>query len=253
MRRRAGITRAAPAALLSLAGLATAAVWPRRATTPRHPMRFFVSRPLGWSARRTHPVLVALDGAGGAAWPLALRYAAVRGAAAFLVVAPITLSSGHPDPVALGYAPAGGALDDEARLRFDTAGLLAVLDEVRRAYGGGPDVFRTGFSAGGHLLWRTVFEHAPLLRAAAPAAANYAGRGVSRSPGRATTPGLPIRAFQGTRDRLRGPLDAQWRAAARAARERGFTDLRRTLVPGAPHSPFARAVVGAFRRHGLTA
>jgi dienelactone hydrolase len=216
-------------------------------------MRYFVSRPQGWSARRTYPILVALDGAGGAAWPLALRYAAVRGVAAFLVVTPVTLSNGHPDPVALGYAPAGRALDDEARLRFDADGLLAVLDDVRRAHGGGSEVFLTGFSAGGHLLWRTVFEHAPLLRAAAPAAANYAGRGVSRSPGKATNPRLPIRAFQGTGDRLRTPLDAQWRAAERAARERGFVDVRRTLVAGAPHSPFARAVVRAFRRHGLTA
>lgn len=206
-----------------------------------HPMRYYLTLPDGWTRTRKWPVLVTLEGSGRDYAGNHLSFVSARGDKPYIVVTPVIASNVGRNRAPEMYDAAVAA--DVRRLgstRFDYEGLEAVLADVQRDFGGEPRVYLTGFSAGGHLTWLAILARPDWLAAAAPAATNYIGRGMRGAP----TPGPgergPIHVFQGDRDPRYETLSGQIAEATKLARAAGYTDIARTVVPGAGHGRFVR-------------
>jgi clostripain len=226
-------------------------------TASTHPMQYYLSLPRGWSPRREWPVVVTVDG-GNKDWlSNARRFAAVRDEKGypFILVTPLVLSNGGTDlrhVPQYRYEPSTwDRVDREGRCAFDREGLQAVLADVRARYRGEAQSFMTGWSAGGHLTWATVFLHPERLRGAALSGANYNGRCVtrevekpaefSRAPERER---LPVKLFEGADDPA---LDSpQPLLAMRLAVEHGYRNLSRVTVADTGHDPMPGPVLDYF-------
>jgi poly(3-hydroxybutyrate) depolymerase len=101
-----------------------------------------------------------------------------------------------------GLVPAVGA-----RLDWDEAGLLAILDDLQDCYDAEPRAFLAAFSGGGLAGYRMVFRHPDRLEAAALVAANFNfwGHGYRGTPGPppADARRLPVYVLSCERDPLR--------------------------------------------------
>jgi poly(3-hydroxybutyrate) depolymerase len=204
----------------------TAGSTPELKTETSTKATYYISLPKGWSAEKTWPVVVTIDGSGHNFAANAKGFANARGERPFIIVTPCVSSNGN-DPA-------------------DMQATLAIVKEVQAEFKGQPTFFMTGFSAGGHLTWQVVFNHPELLAGAVLAAANFRFRGVetiSKAPEAAT---LPIHGIQGDKDQYVTPLTQQWNDALEIAAKNGYKTPTRTVVAGAGHNPFAKDVLNYF-------
>jgi poly(3-hydroxybutyrate) depolymerase len=220
-------------------------------TATHHAMQYYLSLPSGWSAEKSWPVVIALDGSGKTFVDLARAYASARGDQPFIVVAPLILTNGGVDLRSLPNYRYASAVWDEVdrtgRCQFDLEGLDAVIDDVQSLYNGRRGIFLAGFSAGGHLTWAMVLHQPEKLAAAAISAGNYAGRcidedKISTNPARVS---LQVREFLGDQDPGRQGFDAQFNSARRLAEQHGYAGISLSIVSG-KHEPLQAQVLTYF-------
>jgi pimeloyl-ACP methyl ester carboxylesterase len=184
-----------------------------------HPMRYYLALPRGWRPEdgKRWPVLVCLSGAAADFRQTALRFRAASCERPCFVVVPCSFSSSNQirgavleryrelysdDEIAQAGGP-GLIPAKSRRLDWDEAGLLAILDDLRSAYGVGDRVWLTGFSAGGHLSYRMVARHPERLAGVVTVCANF-DFAFDRYPGTvpAEVRSLPVHIVTGERDPL---------------------------------------------------
>jgi poly(3-hydroxybutyrate) depolymerase len=222
-------------------------------------MQYFLSLPPGWKAGRRYPVLVAIDGTQSAWQPAAAMFARVRDELGldFIIVVPIVTTNVGGDPRNVNkYWYADSVWDRfarDGRCTFDFDGLKAVSEDVYLRYGGERKIYMTGFSAGGHLTWATVFRHPDWLNGAAISSGNFNGRCVtagmtagdgdpySDDPSREK---LPVKVIDGERD----PIFAtgQGTNAVSIAERKGYRNVSRETIMAHGHEPYPRQVLTFF-------
>ena len=219
-----------------------------------HGMRYYLALPTGWKPGGSWPVLVAIPDAARQFEGNLRRFVAARGDRPYILVAPEVLTCGGARSRTAEhytYTPAEWkALRPEDDFRFDDEGLVAVLAEVHKAWGGVPKAVLTGWEAGGHLVWAEALRSPQRWRAVAPVTTNYQARyldpsAFSAAPERST---LPIQVF-----RCGAPsaevtaampgLEAQIERAIADARSHGFAPRPVRVVAGADHGPLPEAVL----------
>ncbi|MFQ5844648.1 MAG: alpha/beta hydrolase, partial [Planctomycetota bacterium] len=218
---------------------------------PGHDMVGYLSLPRSWRRKAQWPVLVAVDGAGSNFLGAARRFAQARGSRNFIVLVPCSLSNTNAlQPQKYPWYRKEVLEGGVPRIRFDLDGLAALLDAVRERFGGGAKIGITGFSGGGNLCYAMTALHPDRILFAAPACANFSGMGFSEA-GRVEGGGPPVHILTGEKDphrrHTRGNpdipgIEPQTDAAVQALEERGFTRVRRTMLPGVKHSACPRQV-----------
>lgn len=160
-----------------------------------HPMKYYISLPPDWSSDRTWPVLVAPSAHYAAKSKTIELFAPLRDArkARLIIVAPLVINS---DPVAgmkeyrgavmdsisaADAAPAAEGRDEEARAKFDSEGIMAVIKDVKSRYHAEDKFYITGFSASTHIAYMFLFSHPELLKGVVVNSGVYLGRGVDES------------------------------------------------------------------------
>jgi dienelactone hydrolase len=207
-------------------------------------MQYLVSRPEGQAEPRA--IVIAIDGSDRQFYGFHAAFVRARRDLPFVLVTPFVLSNGgHPSRSSYPYSDAVFEAGEADPLQFDTAGVIAIISDMRTRFNPTLPVYLTGFSAGAHLAWSFVLTHPDRLAGAAMASANFAGRGIAEASSRVTD-GVPVRGFVGKADSRFDVLSDQWRAARSLALKRGHSDLDRVVVAGAGHSPFAREVLSYF-------
>ncbi len=224
-------------------------------TVSGHPMQYYVVRPTGWTRDRKWPVVVALEAAEKGFKLNAERFARAGRTLPFVIVTPVTVTNGNAgqrDPAIYPYSSATwDRIEKEGVCAFDEEGLARVIKEVRESCNGEDLIYLTGFEAGAHLVWATVFHHPEWLAAAAPVAGNYRGRCVdgqpfSEAPSRAS---LSVRGFAADGDQGFGPKGAvfsQWKDARRLAESHGYQNVSEVVVAGKGHVPLPDEVLAYF-------
>jgi uncharacterized membrane protein len=246
----------------AFAGAAAALVAAQAGTPPRiekraaarHPMRYFVSPPEGWTPNRDWPALVVITDAYRKFEETTGAFADARGARPFVIVTPLVLSGGGTAQQHMSdfdYDRAAWDLaEKDGTCAFDAQGLSAVLADVRQQFHTEAKVFITGWEAGGHVVLSEVLNHPERLRAAVVVTPNYQGRCVDNPPARHDSDALalPIRELAGSLDAMaaRGPIAGQWTTFENLARSRGFTDLEAISVTGRGHGALASDVFEAI-------
>lgn len=185
---------------------------------------YYLSLPKGWSADKSWPIVVAIDGSGHKFPACFDNFVRARGDRPFIIVVPCVSSNGK-DPA-------------------DCKAVIEIAKEVATDHAGKPKFFVTGFSAGGHVAWQLVFNHPELIAGAAPCASNFNERGidvVSKSEARIK---LPVHGFNGGKDLP--IINAQWNRAETFAKDHGYENLKHTTIETAGHSPFAAEVLEFF-------
>jgi hypothetical protein len=200
-----------------------------------HPMKYYLSLPQGWTATKKWPVYVAVEGAG------SNFLGACNGGVGskndtFIVVTPcgFTNTNALTDDMRKKYPYTKEIIDeaDQNRMGFDEPGMLAILDDLKASYGAEDKACITGFSGGGILTWFMVFTHPDKLLAAVPACANFGGVS-SVSDDAEAKKALIIHAYQGDKDEYKeSMLDAQWTAAEKLAKDNGYVNITRDIIPG---------------------
>ena len=220
-------------------------------TSPTHAAAAYVSFPKDWKAGKAYPVLVSVDGAGANFLGNAKAFKNGRGSRSFITVAPHALSC--TNAINKNKFPAySQALIDEwnsKRVDFDVPGLLAMLDFLHERFGAEKQVAITGFSGGGNLCYGFTLRHPDRVRCAAPACANFVP---SLASGAATPEGggPPIHVMTGEKDPHRHlthgktppGIEEQTDWAMKAFQENGFTQVKRTMLPGVGHSNLVKQV-----------
>lgn len=215
-------------------------------TAKNHPIQYYLALPKNWSADKTWPILVTVEGAGCNWLGNCNAFLGARGDRPFILVTPLTFCNTNKLEKAKYPGYPQKLLDEvekSGRLKWDEEGLLAILEDVRREFHGRDTFFITGFSGGGNLTWRMIFGHPEKLAGASPACANFYMTGtISQAPERET---VPVKAFQGDKDEyLNGNpnLNAQWETAKKFCDENGFKNVSREMLPGVGHSACVKEV-----------
>jgi dienelactone hydrolase len=225
-------------------------------TATGHAMQYAVSRPTGWTAGKRWPVLVVIPDAGRDFLGNLDAFVRARGDRPLLLVAPYVVTSGGT-----GYRAADSyhySESDWAEVKragdfgFDDEGIAAVLADVRKRDGGEDRYFLTGWEAGGHTVWATLFRHPERLRGVVPVSTNYKGRWLdagafSAAPDRAD---LPVRVlFVGAAAAESRLAYEAWlgqtKEAMEVARTHGFRNVSLSFVEKKPHGPLAEEVLDA--------
>jgi len=193
-----------------------------------HPLVAFVSLPKGWKPGRTYPVLVGVDGAGSGFAGYGRSSIGARGSRDVIGVYPMTLSNTNALNAKKYPHYTQAILDENAgvaeRLKFDLAGVNAVLALLTQHMGADERVFLTGFSGGGQFT---------------------AGGGVRGAPGAGESGGPPVLLLTGENDKHRDfthgnkdspGIEPQTDNAEKALAELGYTHVERRMVK-AGHSP----------------
>ena len=223
---------------------------PQLKTASTHPMQYYLSLPQGWTASKKWPVVVAIESANREFQQTAEVFAQARAALPFIVVTPLVLTNGGASYRQVPTYHYAAAVWDQAdrvgRCRFDAEGIAAVAADVRRLYGGEDRYFLTGWEAGGHTVWATLFQHPEALRAVALSDPNYQGRclddGFSSNSARAD---LPIRIFT-TGATPNSYIVAQSTEAKATAEAHGYGSVSQAALPAKPHGPLAEDVLAYF-------
>jgi dienelactone hydrolase len=222
-------------------------------TASAHPMQYYVSLPQGWAPHGSWPVLVTVTGGLKNFRENAKLFAAARGGRPYIIVTPINLTNGGQGQLRQlpEYHYSSDVWDQVERTgwcRFDLEGLDAVMTDVRRLYGGADRFYIAGHSAGGHLVWLTVFLRPEALAGAVTTGGNFHQRCTEDSVLAAAPPGtaVPIRGLVGEQDDQRAGLSGQFRSAAALARARGFTNLSFRVVAHQDHNPMPAVVLAYF-------
>jgi hypothetical protein len=225
-------------------GAGTEASAPVERTAATHPMRYWVSRPQGWSARRRWPVVLVIPGAEREFLAETRAFAAARGTRPLLVVTPLVLSAGgtaqdhRPE---FDYPEAAWArAARDGNCTFDRDGLDAVLADIQRLDAADSVVMLAAFEAGGHVAWAQLFSRPQRIATAALVTPNYIGRCVDEAgiPRFEEHRVPPVRAFAGGRDSLwtaNSPIRGQWLRARAIALAHGFQSLTEIVVPDKGH------------------
>ena len=213
-----------------------------------HPLVGWLSLPKGWAAGKSYPVLVDVDGAGCAFLGSCRTFTGLRGSRPVIVLAPVTFSNTNdlkPETYPF-YPPSLVAEWDKKngrRHEFDGPGVDALLDVIRKRFGGEEKVFLTGFSGGGQYTYWKLFHDPAHVRGAAPACANFAGAGLEGAPGAGPGGGPPVHLFTGEKDEHRDAvfgkkpgIEDQTDLAAENLTKLGYTHVERTMVPGMGHN-----------------
>ncbi|MBI3882182.1 MAG: hypothetical protein HY301_19240 [Verrucomicrobia bacterium] len=198
-------------------------------TATTHPMRYRISLPKQWSPDHQWPVLVAPSAHYGDKGKSLALFAAERDArkAGFILVAPFVINADPvrnmaeyrgavADAIAAADAATGdGSRDEDARAKFDSEGVRAVIRDVQRLYRGEEKVYLAGFSSSTHITYLFLFTHPELLKGAVINAGVYLGRGVDEdhlplpnSPERA---GLAVKFIIGENDPGYAKCSENWR------------------------------------------
>jgi dienelactone hydrolase len=216
-----------------------------------HPMVGYVALPEGWKRTARYPVLVAVEGAGCGFAGAARDFARSRGARKFIVLVPCSLSNTN-DLAPAKYPYYGREILDAwnaRRIEFDLAGLDALLEVVRGRFGGEEPIGITGFSGGGNLCYAFTVRNPSRVRFCAPACPNFGGMGFAGAQP-VEGGGPPVRIFTGEKDEHRflthgktpPGIEQQTDAAVEALARLGFTNVRRTMLPGVGHARCAGQV-----------
>lgn len=225
-------------------------------TADRHPMRYELSLPRGWSPARRWPVVIALEAVGRDWRGTGRAFARARGERPFIIAVPHIVTNGGHDLrhlSAYDYADSTwDRVDRQGGCRFDLEGLAAVIDDIHQRFAGEAQVFLTGWESGGHLLWAETFAHPEHLRGVAASATNYVGRCVDDSLFSIsyTRGALPIRVFLPSADSAsaapHGVLYRECQAVRALARSHGYDNIREAIVVGKPRGPLADDVMKFF-------
>jgi hypothetical protein len=161
-------------------------------TATTHPMKYYVSLPQDWSRDKTWPVLVVPNAHYAATPKMIERFAPLRDArkSRLILVQPVVINA---DPVrnmqvyrgpvmdaisAADAVPAAEGRDEEARAKFDSEGILAVMRDVRERYHSQAQFYIAGFSASTHVAYMFLFAHPEVLKGVVINSGVYLGRGV---------------------------------------------------------------------------
>ena len=220
-----------------------------------HSMQYYLSLPKNWTADKKWPILVVFESANKEFEKNARLFIEGRGSLPFVIVAPINVNNGNmgrKDPTIFPYSKETWAeIDRVGDCKFNMDGILSIVNEVIKNYNGEEKIFITGFEAGTHALWPTVFQHPEILRAAIPVAGNYNSRTcldepVSSDPSRKA---LIIKAFYGTEDTLGAPpadgkpnMYGQYLNAKKFATQHGFENISEQPITGKGHEPMVAEI-----------
>ena len=219
---------------------------------PDHAMVGFLSLPKGWKKGGRYPVLVTVDGAGSNFLGSARAFAKTRGGRKFLVLAPCSFSNTNelqPKKYPF-YAPELLTESNSNRIAFDLGGLERLIEVVAERFGGESKIGITGFSGGGNLCYAMTIRHPDRILFSAPACANFSGMGLQGAEAVADG-GPPILILTGRndphRDYTHGKKDSpgiepQTDNAVATLERLGFSNFRRTMLPGVGHSNCAAQV-----------
>ncbi|MCE9582209.1 MAG: hypothetical protein K8T20_06930 [Planctomycetes bacterium] len=217
-----------------------------------HDMQYYLVLPKDWDPKKKWPIMVYVEGAGCNFKPAIENWGEQRGDFNCILITPQGFSNTNALADMKGkYTYTWEFMepfdkDSEKRFRFDEAGLLNVLDDVRKEFNGEDKIYITGFSGGGNLTWRMIFGHPDLLVCAAPACPNfYMSLELSTAAERET---LPVKVFQGDKDEnLAGNLEPGWQNAKKICDEKGWKNVSRVMVPGRGHDTCMKEVLEFFK------
>ncbi|MDJ0975702.1 MAG: hypothetical protein QNJ98_14670 [Planctomycetota bacterium] len=219
--------------------------------SPTHEAAAYVSLPGSWKPGKSYPVLVSVDGAGANFKGNANSFKSGRGSRPFITVAPNALSCTNAiDPKK--FPAYSKALIDKwngKRTSFDVPGLLAMLDFLHAHFGAEKKIAITGFSGGGNLCYGFTLRHPDRVFCAAPACANFQP-GLAQGAKKPEDGGPRIHVMTGEKDPHRHlthgktppGIEEQTDWAMKAFEENGFTNVKRTMLPGVGHSSLVRQV-----------
>lgn len=235
----------------------------------RHPMRYFFSLPKGYrrGAGRKWPVLICVEGAGSAFKGIAQNYLNARGDLPFLIVSPCSFSNTNQiegkmlETYRAYYSDEVIEEGNQKRLDWDEAGVLAVIEDLKAHFDAEDRVYVTGFSGGGNITYMMVFQHPDMLNGAAPACANFTAKGIAdrlKADWKFTAEDIafPLRMITGEKDPHRDfthgnknmpGIEPQSDWAEEALKALGYSNYKRTMVPGMGHSAAQKEVVETFR------
>ncbi|MBS1723303.1 MAG: hypothetical protein JSS66_10160 [Armatimonadetes bacterium] len=236
--------------VLALALLTPQAAEIDHRTAPDHPMQYLVSRPVGWKAGESYPVVVAIPAAERDFAAYCKHFVHARGNRRFLIVTPYVLTDGGSRIRGIPEYPYDSdtwdRIEKDGHWRFDLAGLEAVLKDVHAKDGGKEKAFVTGLEAAGHTVFALAFDRPDLVAAAGPVAPNYQGRWLASA---AKGPRPQMIVFAGGEDpgwAPGSPLFEQTEEAKKEALSRGFGAVQTHIVPGKGHEALAEAVLDWF-------
>lgn len=198
-------------------------------TATTHPMRYRISLPKQWSPDRRWPVLIAPSAHYGDKGKSLALFAAERDArnADFILVAPFVINADPvrnmaeyrgaiADAIAAADAATGdGSRAEDARAKFDSEGVRAVIRDVQRLYRAEEKVYIAGFSSSTHIAYLFLFTHPELLKGAVINSGVYLGRGVDEDhlpfPNSSERAGLAVKFIVGENDPGCARYSENWR------------------------------------------
>lgn len=220
-----------------------------------HPIQYYISLPINWSAKATWPVVISVSDAEKQFKKDAEQFIDARKDLPFIIVAPFITTNGtqgHRDPNIYLYSKTTwDSIDKITICSFDINGLQSIIKDVRKNYSASDKVFITGFEAGTHLVWAMIFQHPELLYAAAPVSGNYRSRCMENNSFStdASRIELPIKNFTGSDDKdfgVNGRFYNQYVEAKNIAMAHGYKNISETEVQGKGHVPLPQNVLDYF-------
>jgi predicted peptidase len=204
-------------------------------TASTSPMQYYLSLPRGWTADREWPLVIVIESANRQFEQTANLFVQARGAMPFILAAPLVVTNG-------GRGGAQGCQTDQE-------GITAVVADLRKQYRAEDRYYLTGWEAGGHTVWSTVFQHPEALRAAALAGPNYAARCAefSSHPARAS---LPVKVFLSGIAADAAPnlyVHQQSSRAKNEGEQHGFRAITVEEISGKPHGPMPEEILAWFQ------
>ena len=237
------------------AALVHASEAPQLKTASSHPIQYYLSLPEGWTIAKKWPVIVVIESAERDFFQAATDFAQARGRRPFILVAPLVVTNGgtgYRNVPSYHYSDAVWAtIQNSGAFNFDMDGITAIVQDVRKQYGGEDQYFIAGLEAAGHTIWGILFNHPEAVRGAALVCPNYLGRWVDEehiSPA-AERLALPIRNFVVNKDDLWAPgrpIYAQMQKAMSLAEAHGYKNISLTRVEGKGHERLADEVLTYF-------
>ncbi|MHC4779704.1 MAG: hypothetical protein ACYTFG_14105 [Planctomycetota bacterium] len=242
-------------------------------TASTHPMRYFFSLPKSFRRQKGKrwPVLVCVDGAGSNFEGIARGYKNKRGDMPYMVVSPCSFSNtnqiqGNMRKKYEKYY-SGEVIDEGSKelIRWDEEGLLTALKDLRENFDAEERIYVTGFSGGGNITYMMVFSHPDMVNGAAPACANFTGKGAWQQWKKdwgfsGEDVNFPVHMITGANDKHRDfthgnksmpGIEPQTNWAEECLRELGYPNTKRTMVPGMGHSAAHQHVIDTFKPYWL--
>jgi poly(3-hydroxybutyrate) depolymerase len=228
-------------------------------------MKYYFSLPKNFKrGGKKWPVLICVDGAGSNFKGMGEGYRSKRGNLPYIVVSPCTFANtnkvegGMLEKYQKLYSDEVIAEGNRRRIDWDEEGILAILKDLQAQYDAEERVYVTGFSGGGNATYMMIFKHPDLLNGAAPACANFGGRGYGRLKDEFTQEdrNFPIHVITGEKDPHREfthgdknipGIEPQTDAAEALLKELGYPNYKRTMVPGMGHSGAHQQVIETFK------